>query len=186
MKKILIAGMLAAGFAAFAADDRLNDIKPDAAKAVEAPTGAEWHNANGKKLAAETSDEALAAVVADSESARVLLAEVKGAYRTDPMVASKIAAVSQYVMIGADAAWYEFWRTSRSSERDIWSEALLCTAKNAKDAYVRQFCLDQLRWCGKCSQSAKVREIAASDGSKEVKDFARMVARELDNCPSAP
>ena len=79
MKKILIAGMLAAGFAAFAADDRLNDIKPDAAKAVEAPTGAEWHNANGKKLAAETSDEALAAVVADSESARALLAEVKGA-----------------------------------------------------------------------------------------------------------
>ncbi len=186
MKKILIAGMLAAGFAAFAADDKLNDIKPAAAKAAEAPTGAEWHGANGEKLAAETSDEALAAVVADSRSARALLAEVKGAYMTDPMTASKIAAVSQYVMIGADAAWYEFWRTSRSSERDIWSEALLSVAKNAKDAYVRQFCLDQLRWCGKCSQAATVREIAASAEAKEVRDFARMVARELENCPSAP
>jgi hypothetical protein len=186
MKKILIAGALLAGFALFAADDKLNDIKPESGKAVEAPTGAEWHNANDKKLAAETSDEALAAVVADSQSAKKLLAKVKGAYKTDPMIASKIAAVSQYVMIGADAAWYEFWRTSRSSERDIWSEALLSVAKNAKDAYVQQFCLDQLRWCGKCSQAAKVREIAASAEAREVKDFARMVARELENCPSAP
>ena len=186
MKKVLIAGMLIAGFAAFAADDKLNDIKPEAGKTAEAPTGAEWHNANDRKLAAETSDEALAAVVADAQSAKELLAKIKGAYKTDPMIASKIAAVSQYVMVGADAAWYEFWRTSRSSERDIWSEALLSVAKNAKDAYVRQFCLDQLRWCGKCSQAAKVREIAASDSAKEVKDLAKMVARELEDCPSAP
>ena len=50
MKKILIAGALLAGFAAFAADDKLNDIKPESGKAVEAPTGAEWHNANDKSL----------------------------------------------------------------------------------------------------------------------------------------
>lgn len=186
MKKILIVCMLSAGFAAFAADDKLNDIKPESNKAAEAPTGAEWHNANDKQLAAETSDEALAPFVADSRSAKALLSKVRGAYRTDPMVASKIAAVSQYVMVGADAAWYEFWRKSRSAERDVWSEALLSVAMNAKDAYVRQFCLDQLRWCGKCSQAAKVREIAASAEEKEVKDFARMVARELEDCPSAP
>ena len=93
MKGIFVAGMLAAGFAAFAADDKLNDIKPEVGKAAEAPTGAEWHDANERKLAEETCDAALAAIVADPRSAKALLAKVKGASRTDPMVASKIAAV---------------------------------------------------------------------------------------------
>ena len=185
MKKILTAILFAAAFQALAADDKLNDMKPEAAKGAEAPTGAEWQDANGDRLAAETPDGALAAAVADTASAKALLGKLKGAYLTDALVASKIAAVTQYVMIGADAAWYEFWRTSRSGERELWSEALLSVAAEAKDPYIQQFCLDQLRWCGKCSQSAKVRGIASAAGAKEVREFAFLVARELESCPSS-
>ena len=183
MKKILLAALFVSAAALFAADDKLNDIKPESGKG-QVPTGVEWQNANDGRLAAETSDEALAAVVADRARAAALLGEIKGAYRTDAMVAVKAAAVTQYVMIGADAAWYEFWRTSRRDERDLWCEALLAAAKNSKDAYVKQFCLDQLRWCGRCSHSAEVREIGKSSGAVEVEDFAALVARELENCNS--
>ena len=41
MKKIMLAVSLSLAFAAFAADDKLNDMKPDAAKGAVAPTGAE-------------------------------------------------------------------------------------------------------------------------------------------------
>ena len=181
MKKIMLAVSLSLAFAAFAADDKLNDMKPDAAKGAVAPTGAEWQAANSEKIAAETSDSALAAVVADEASAKALLGKIKGAYLTDALLATKIAAVSQYVMVGSDAAWYEFWRTSRPAAREIWSEALLAVAADSKDAYVQQFCLDQIRWCAKCSQSAKVRSIAAQAKAKEVKDFAELVARELES-----
>lgn len=186
MNRILFAMLVAASMPLFAADDKLNDIKPGAAKKTDAPTGVEWQNANDEALAKETSDEALAAVVADKASAMALLGKLKGAYRTDAMTATKAAAVSQYVMIGSDAAWYEFWRTSRSDERDLWTDALIATAKGVKDAYVKQFCLDQLRWCGKFSHVAQIREIGSASEDKEVKDFAAVVARELENCPSAP
>ena len=185
MKKILAAVSLVAVFSAFSADDKLNNIKPDAEKALSAPTAVEWQNANDARLASETSDAALAAAVSDEASAKALLAKLKGAYSTDPMTASTVAAVSQYVMIGADAAWYEFWRESRPKARDIWSQALIETAKASADAYVKQFCLDQLRWCGKPSQSVQVKEIAGTSSAKEVKDFADMVARELESCLSS-
>jgi hypothetical protein len=146
----------------------------------------EWQNANDRALAAETSDEALAAVVADKASAMALLGKIKGAYLTDAMIATRAAAVSQYVMIGSDAAWYEFWRTSRQRERDVWTEALIATARSAEDSYVKQFCLDQLRWCGRFSQAAQVRDIGSASSSREVKDFADVVARELESCPSVP
>lgn len=181
MKKILIAVLVSAAAGLFAADDKLNDMKPEVDKKAESPTGVEWQNANDDALAAETSDDALAVVVADAASAKALLAKLKGAYLTDPMVATKVAAVSQYVMVGADAAWYEFWRTSRSDERDLWCDALVAAAKETKDSYVKQFCLDQLRWCGSCSHSSVVREIGAASGAKEVKDFAALVARELES-----
>ena len=42
-----------------------------------------------------------------------------------------------------------------------------------------QFCFDQLRWCACPSQAAKIEAIAAKRGSKALKDFAAMIAREL-------
>jgi hypothetical protein len=110
---------------------------------------------------------------------------LKGAYATDPLTLTQIASVSQWVML--PDSWYNFiWDGPHAAGRKVWVKALIGKAASSSDDYVRIFCLDQLRWCGKCSQAAKVREIAASAEAREVKDFARMVARELENCPSAP
>lgn len=185
MKKILLVALLGGMVPLFAADDKLNDFRPEAVKGAVAPTGVEWQNANNDKLAAETSDCALAAVVACDKCAEELLAKLKGAYCTDALVATKIAAVTQYVMIDADAAWYEFWRASRSEERDLWCKQLLAAAKRTDDSYVKQFCFDQLRWCGKASHCQEIKEIAEKSGKKEVKDLADIVVRELENADSA-
>jgi hypothetical protein len=185
MKKIFLTVLLSAAAPLWAAEDKLNDMKPEVEKKAVAPTGVEWQNANDKALAAETSDDALAAVVADYEAAENLLAKIKGAYLTDAMVATKIAAVTQYVMAGADVAWYEFWRTSRNGEREIWCRALIDTAKKTDTAYIKEFCLDQLRWCAKPSHIAEIKEIGSKADKKEVADFAALVARELENLNSA-
>ena len=61
-------------------------------------------------------------------------------------------------------------------------KALVATAEEAKDAYVKQFCLDQLRWCGcdcPCLVS-RIRALAAKSGDKAVADFAQVVVRELE------
>ena len=61
-------------------------------------------------------------------------------------------------------------------------KALVATAEEAKDAYVEQFCLDQLRWCGcdcPCLVS-RIRALAAKSGDKAVADFAQVVVRELE------
>ena len=61
-------------------------------------------------------------------------------------------------------------------------KALVATVEEAKDAYVKQFCLDQLRWCGcdcPCLVS-RIRALAAKSGDKAVADFAQVVVRELE------
>ena len=61
-------------------------------------------------------------------------------------------------------------------------KALVATAEEAKDAYVKQLCLDQLRWCGcdcPCLVS-RIRALAAKSGDKAVADFAQVVVRELE------
>ena len=99
MKKFLFSLFLAAAVCAFAKDQY--DIKPDAAKAGEALSAVDWQNKNDAALKAATDEATLAAFVADEASAKALLAQVKGAYLTDPLVARQVAAVSQYVI-----PWY--------------------------------------------------------------------------------
>ena len=178
MKKLLLTVALVAATAAFAEKKDAYDIRPDAAKAGEAPTSVEWQDGNGAALAAATADEVLAAFTADEDGAAALLAKVRPAYATDPMVASQIAAVSQWVM-GSDC-WFAFWKPSREDGRRVWTRALLERVRTADDAYVRQFCLDQLRWCGYPAQAKTVREIVVSESRKEVRDFAELVATELE------
>ena len=180
MKKFLtFSCLLLASSLAFASYD---DIKPGE-KTAAAPTSVEWVNANDKALAAATADDVLAAFVRNEASAKALLANVRGAYLTDSLKARQIAAVSQWVMIDDGVAWYEFWAsTPRADGRKVWVKALVATAEEAKDAYVKQFCLDQLRWCGcncPCLVS-RIRALAAKSGDKAVADFARVVVRELE------
>ena len=191
MKQLLIAMMMAG--ACLAADEpaKKQYVDPNAyagygpAMAPKAgdPMAVEWQKDNEAALKAATSPEALKAYVNDAESAKALLAKVKGAYSSDPMTLTVAAAVTQFVMQPDDCGWlcsvgrfFAFWRTC---PRTVWAEALLSCAQEAKDVYVQMFCLDQLRWCGLPCQADKVSAFGAAAGDKSVKDFAAMVAREL-------
>lgn len=135
------------------------------------PMAVEWHNQVADRLAKETSVEALKECVRLPKSADDLLAQVKPAYETDPMVATKIAAVSQIVMCRK-------WDKAPAA-REIWTCALLGAAEKATDDYRRMFFLDQLRWCGKSAQADRVLQIGRKSGSKAVNDFAMIVATEI-------
>jgi len=155
------------------------DIRPDAAK-VAAPSAVEWQNTNDVALAEATTDDALAAIVADETSALGLLNRLKGAYATEPLVAFQVAAVSQWVM-GEDPSRFAFWKPSRSEGRRVWVKALIATAEWNSDNYIKTFCLDQLRWCGcncPCLQD-RILKVGETSGDKGVKDFAVWVVREL-------
>lgn len=135
------------------------------------PMAVEWHNQVADRLAQETDFETLKRYVMLPKNADDLLAQVKPAYETDPMVATKIGCVSQIVMC-------QKWDKAPAA-REIWTCALLGAADRATDDYRRLFFLDQLRWCGKSSQTERVLAVGTKSGSKAVADFAKMVASEL-------
>ena len=81
-------------------------------------------------------------------------------------------------MIG-NTPWWKFWAPQVSAERARWIAALVKTAKNAKDAYVAQFCIDQLRWCATKDQIADIKAIAAKFSDKGVSSIAEMAVKEL-------
>lgn len=142
---------------------------------------AEWQNANDSAIASATTDEVLSAIVADKKNSCALLSCVRGAYYTEPIVAVQAAAVSQWVM--RDDPWYcLFWNGSHASGREVWTGCLLEHAIASEDAYVVQFCLEQLRWCGFRDQAAAIRDIGEKSSSLAVKGFADMVARGLEAC----
>lgn len=179
MKTMLLFLMAAASAASFAKDPAKKDpydIRPPVENVSGAPTAVAWQDANKAALAASVSDAALAAFVADEQAAKALLAQVGSAYKTDPTVATQIAAVSQWVMLkDADADG------PHAKGRKVWTKALCAAIRGATDDYVKTFCLDQLRWCG-CPCGAKcVSALAAQEKSKSVKDFAELVARELQS-----
>jgi hypothetical protein len=155
------------------------DIRPEADKAGSAPTAVVWQNDNEAALASATAEDVLADIAGTRESADKFLAQLKGAYLTDPMVAMQAAAVSQWVM-GEDS-WYEFWKPSRSSARKIWAKALFDKVRFSSDSYVSEFCLDQLRWCGYPCQAGCIRAFARQEGHPAVKSMAIMVANELES-----
>ncbi len=143
---------------------------PGTASKAGDPSAAEWQAANRDTLAKATSDAELVCFVRDGASARALLAKVKPSYGTDPLVASQIAAVSQFVM-----------RPGWESARGIWTDALVDSFRSATDDTVRMTYLDQLRWCGDKKHAAALTVLSSSSGSKAVRDFAYVVIRELMN-----
>ena len=143
MKKILVFALAVAAMAAAKAD--YNDIKPGSPEA-KAPTAVAWQNANAKAIAEATSCETLAALAATPSASRILLAKLRGAYATDPMVMTQVGALSQWVM-EADCP-FAFWRPSRAAARKVWVRALIEAAETAADDDIKTICLDQLRWCG--------------------------------------
>ena len=191
MKSLMIAMMMVAGacFAAAPAKPAAA-AKPAPAKAKEKkyvdpnayasygpgtatkagdPSAAEWQAANKDALAKATSDAELICFVRDLASARALLAEVKPNYATDPLKASPIAAISQFVM-----------RPGWEHARGIWTEALFKSFQAATDDGVRMAYLEQLRWCGCKKHAVAIQVIASTSPSRTVRDFANVVVRELN------
>ena len=130
MKKLFFTTVIGvAAFAAFAAKDPNPFANYGAAMATDknCPMAVEWHNDNRAALEKDASGDAVAACAKDEASAKALLAKVKSAYATDPMIAVQVAAVSQYVMT-AEPSWWEFWTWFGDSPREIWTKALLDVA----------------------------------------------------------
>ena len=133
------------------------------------PSAAEWQAANKDALAKATSDAELVCFVRDGASASALLAQVKPNYATDPLVASQIAAISQFVM-----------RPGWESARRVWTDALVESFRTATDDTVSMAYLEQLRWCGDKKHAAALTVLSSVRKSKAVRDFAYVVIRELN------
>ena len=122
----------------------------------------------------------LAALVVDAASADALLSKIGSAYDGDPLVLTQIAAVTQWVML--PDPWYcLFWDGEHAAGRKVWVKALVATAEETEDTYVKMFALDQLRWCG-CDCPclvARLRKMAEKSNDKGVMDFTEVVVREL-------
>ena len=144
-----------------------------------APLFSDWQAQNEKPLASALADEEIAGFAGSEDAARGLLARVRPDYQTDPLDACRIMETTHWVMVDADSSWYEFWRAHRQSIRRIWTEALLKAAETASDAYVANFFLEQLRWCGSADQVPRIAQIGEKSGDKAVRDFVRWVVREL-------
>ena len=156
------------------------DIRP-ADKDAKYPTAVVWSAQNDEALAAATAEDVLAGFAASDEAAAALIGKVRGAYASDPVAVTQIAAVSQWVM-QEDPCWLFFWKPSPSAGRKVWVKALLSRAEGADDGYIKTFCLDQLRWCApKCPcVKERIAAIGAKSGDKAVKDMADLVLKELE------
>ena len=90
-----VAGIVVALALAGCATRDAYDIRPEENDGV--PTAVAWQDMHGQEIAKATQQEELAECVKTQTAADALLAQVKSAYGTDPLVATKIAAVTQFV-----------------------------------------------------------------------------------------
>ena len=147
MKKLIIAIIGVAACTAFGQNaDKFVDPNPYAKYAVamtpdpKKPMAIEWHLNDRAAIDKATAPETLKAILDDECKVKLLLAEVKPGYNTPVMAAAQIAAISQYVMAGDNAAaWWKFWADDRTQERKLWAKALLTAAAEAKDDYVTEY-----------------------------------------------
>lgn len=148
------------------------DIRPEENDGV--PTAVEWQNAHGQEIVAATQQEELAECVRTQTAADALLAQVKPAYGTDPLVATKIAAVTQFVSSPGDSGC-----GASCQGRIIWRAALLRAAEKSVDAYRTLYFLEQLRWCGTVDDVEMIKRVTVLSDNKKVSEFSRLVIREL-------
>jgi len=146
MKRTLIVLLAAVGALAFADPNPYADYGAAMKSDAKSPSAVDWSRATDAKIAEATTDEALAACVADETSAMVLLARIKPAYETCPLVLTQVAAVTQWVML--PDPWYcLFWNGPHAAGRRVWIDALSKVSVESGDVYVRTFCRQQLDLC---------------------------------------
>ena len=182
MKKMLFSAtlILAAAVSVAAPKKDAYDIRP-ADKEAKYPTAVVWSAKNDDEIAAATTDEVLASFVANGAAADALLSKLRGAYLSDPVALTQIAAVSQWVM-RPDPCWLCFWSPRPSAGRKVWIDALLRAAEGSSDTYIKTFCLDQIRWCG-CKCPCVIRRVAligVKAGDRGVKEMSDLVLSELE------
>ena len=183
MKRMLFAAMVAAAMAVFADDPAkdpaspFEDYGPAMASDKAHPMAVEWQNSNNAELAKLDDAWADAFLEGGKTAVDALLAEVKPGYATDAMKATQIAVLTQRVMARFPQPWWKFWASEDHPSRQLWTSRLQAFAAESNSVDVKLFFLDQLRWCGYSGQAKAVR---ALKGSKEVTDFAEMVATELE------
>ena len=175
MNSIKIASVLALG-AALAADARLYESYDNVADELQAIN---WQVRAKDELA--KLDDAWCAdfLAAGAAKADALLAEVKGAYDTDPLVATKISTLTHYAASLDCAPWWKFWADSVPAVRRLWSERLLAAAKSAEDPYVQAFMLQELRWCGTGDQAEAIAAFGRNSGHRVVRDQAQLAVKTL-------
>ena len=180
---LVCAALHAENAAANAAKDPaapFDDYGPAMASTVEHPLTVVWQDAHADELKKALTDETLAGFVADAAAADALLAKIRPAYETDALVSIQIAAVSQWVML--PDPWYcLFWDGEHAAGRKVWVNALMSRIETTDDSYVKEFCLDQLRWCGcTCPKLvARIKAVEAGSSDKAVKELAGIVLREI-------
>ena len=167
MKKIVFACFALVACAVLAKDTEIMDIRPSDEAVKGAPSAVDWQKRHAAELAAAVAPVALKALVTDAKKADALCAAVQPAYYTDPLKAHQLAAATQFVMAPGAAA----------ADRRLWVGALLKAGRAAKDESVKQFFLDQLRWCA-CEKDLAAIAAIAGDSAK-LKPFAEMIARDL-------
>ena len=144
---------------------------PAMVSSAEFPLTVNWQDAHKAEVAEATKPETLAKFLESDLTAGKLLAEVKEAYKTEPIVMMQIASISQLVMCPKCP--------KAPKNRAKWTTALLAAAKDAPDTYRQMFFLDQLRWCGYADEADAVRAIGKASKDKAVQDFAEQVAKEI-------
>ena len=114
-------------------------------------TAAQWADQQ-KDALATISDATLAEIAKQGAPAfAALFAEVKTDGASDALAATRIAALTQYVM-----------RPQGTAARKAYAAALLAAAQSAKEADVTCFFIDQLRWCGLPQQADAIKAFEKS------------------------
>ena len=145
MKKILFLALVGLSAAVMGADN-LPDYSKSAAKSAMHVSAADWQQKEAAMIAAATDEAVLAAFVADAASAKALLDKLEGAYRSDPIVMTQVAAVTHWVM-SSEPFFLWFWEPSPAAGRKVWVAALEAKAASSSDAYVSTLCRQQLDIC---------------------------------------
>ena len=130
--------LLAASFLLGCATTDQYDIRPDTEN-DGIPTAVAWQNDNDAALAAVTKPEVLAKFVSSDAAADGLLAKLKGAYGSDPVVMTQIGCVTQLVLCPKCE--------KAPACRKTWVAALKRKMTSTDDDYIKTFCQQQLWLC---------------------------------------
>ncbi len=122
-----------------------------AAGASAQQTAAQWADQQKDALATINESTLAETLKKGAPAFATIFAEVKTDGSSDALAATRIAALTQYVM-----------RPQGASARKAYADALLAAAQSAKEADVTCFFLYQLRWCGLPQQADAIKAFEKS------------------------